>query len=449
MRRIKLFGKGNLTPALRILAWLMRLVVGGTFIFSGFTKAVDPYGTYYKLVDYAGVFGWQIPEGVLLIGAFVLFAAEFVIGVMLFCGCFRRTSSACATLVMAFMLPLSLWLALDNPVADCGCFGDALVISNWSTFWKNVGLTAACVWLLFFNRRIHWLVTPALQWLALTLAIAYPVYLGAIGLLVQPAVDFRPYKVGMELVDTEESGDDEENVLLIYRDATGKEKNFNLDSLPDENAGWTFVRQQEIPVGNEKDSKETSGHDLRIFSADGEDDVTAEVLNGDGEQLILFMPGMTSVNLRDTWPINSLYRYCLDHNVDMMAVCAGTPEEISVWEDVSLAEYPVYTAEDTFIKEVVRGNPALVYLKDGKIVWKQTLGSVDIDALTATSSPLKLKDMSTDTGKMLVRATWIFIILMAVLAFFSFLPPAYRLSKRISRRRRIAKALKKEAKKQA
>lgn len=444
MKTIRLLGKGNLTPALRIVAWAMRMVVGATFIFSGFSKAVDPYGTFYKLTDYAAVVGWEIPYGVMLLGAFLLFCAEFVIGVMLVCGCFRRTTAICVSLVMLFMLPLSLWLAIANPVADCGCFGDAMVISNWATFWKNVGLMAACVWLLFFNRRIHWLITPALQWVALTLAIAYPVYLGFIGYWQQPVIDFRPFKAGTALNSSAEEDNVAGSVVkLIYRDAAGNEKAFNLDSIPDESNGWTFVRQEEqvIDAGIAIDTgKRTPEHGITIYSAFGDEEVTDDVLVSEGEQLILFMPRVSAVNVRDTWPINSLYRYSKEHNVDMMAVCAATPQEIAYWQDISLAEYPVYTAEDTSIKEVVRGNPALVYLQNGKIVWKQTLASTDVDALTAPSSQLKLKDLATDNRPALIHSSWFLVLALGLLTLFSFLPPAWRLTKRIRRRRRIAES---------
>ena len=130
--------------ATAVVGWLLRIAVGATFIFSGFSKAVDPYGTFYKIGDYVAAWGWHLPDNIVLTGAFGLFSLEFALGLMLLLGCFRRAAAIASLVVMAFMLPLSLWLALADPVADCGCFGDALVISNWSTFWKNVMLTLGC-----------------------------------------------------------------------------------------------------------------------------------------------------------------------------------------------------------------------------------------------------------------------------------------------------------------
>lgn len=436
MSRIRLLGPGRLSVPLRVVAWFMRLAVGATFIFSGFSKAVDPYGTYYKISDYVAAIGWHIPDGLMLTAAFLLFAVEFVVGAMLVLGSFRRTSPLCATIVMLFMLPLSLWLALAEPVADCGCFGDAIIISNWSTFWKNVGLIAACVWLMFFNRRIHWLVTPALQWIALTISVAYVALVGLIGYNIQPPVDFRPYKTGMELTAGIDShGDADSNVRLIYSDADGVEHSFGLeDELPGDKPGWTFLRQ-ETADGTARTPE--ADNNLRIWSEDGEEDVTADVLYPDSRRLILFMPRLDGVSVRDTWPINSLYGYCRANDIDMIAVVASSPEGIEAWRDISLGEYPVYTAEDTSIKEVVRGNPALVYTERGKVVWKQTLGSLDVDALTEEGSRMKLPTAATDTFSMLKHLTRMILVTTAVLVLFSFIPPSWRLHKLIRRRRRM------------
>ena len=128
---------------------------------------------------------------------------------------------------MLFMLPLSLWIAMDNPVPDCGCFGDALIISNWATFWKNVALTAGTVWLSIFNRRISWLVTPALQWIAFVATAAFVTIVSLLGYEYQPLIDFRAYPVGELLVEAE-SDSDAEYTFVYEKDGVRKE--FSGDS---------------------------------------------------------------------------------------------------------------------------------------------------------------------------------------------------------------------------
>lgn len=402
-----------------IVGWLLRLAVGVTFIFSGFSKAVDPYGTFYKIGDYVAAMSWHLPDNLMLTAAFGLFCLEFALGLMLLLGCFRRTTAIVCVVVMSVMLPLSLWLAIADPVADCGCFGDALVISNWATFWKNVGLTCACVWLVHGNTHLPRLVTPALQWVSLTLSIAYPIYIGLIGYLIQPPVDFRPYKVGGPLIEAsdERVEREEEDVKLVYRDSNGNEKVFAVDDeLPSEENGWSFVRQQK-PTSSSSKSAE---HALCIY--DGEEDVTTDVILSQEPQLVLFMPRLSDVSVRDTWPINYLYTYCLNHDIDMITVAAASPDAIEAWKDISLAEYPVYSAEDTSIKEVVRGNPALVYLDNGRIVWKQTLEFTDVDNLMSPEANHTIAEANKPVHRYMTNATLALVFFQVLLICASFIP---------------------------
>ena len=141
--------------SVEIATWIIRLAVGSVFMFSGFAKAIDPYGTLYKVDAYLASMSLDIWPNLELVGVFALCAAEFLVGVFILTGCFRRSTAIIAAIIMAFMLPLTLWIAVSDPVDDCGCFGDALLISNWATFWKNVALTAAIAWLVVYNKKCH------------------------------------------------------------------------------------------------------------------------------------------------------------------------------------------------------------------------------------------------------------------------------------------------------
>ena len=124
-----------------------RFLLAAGFIFSGFVKAVDPLGSFYKIQDYLTAFGMAawFPTYLQLLFAIVLSALEFSVGVFLFFGIRRRFATTLALLLMIVMTPLTLYLALANPVSDCGCFGDAWVLTNWETFGKNVVLFIAAV----------------------------------------------------------------------------------------------------------------------------------------------------------------------------------------------------------------------------------------------------------------------------------------------------------------
>ena len=128
----------NRDTVIKILAECSRLLIGVVFIFSGFVKAVDPMGGAIKISEYLVSFGFDKLQPFSVLLSFNLSAIEFMLGVCMLLGVYRRYTSFWVLIFMAFMTPLTLYLALFDPVSDCGCFGDALVISNWETFLKNV-----------------------------------------------------------------------------------------------------------------------------------------------------------------------------------------------------------------------------------------------------------------------------------------------------------------------
>ena len=414
----------------------MRILVGGLFLFSGFTKSVDVWGTFFKFNEYFSVWGYEVWDSLNLVGVFLLCGAEFLVGFCILLGCFRRTAPVMAIIIMAFMLPLTLWLAAKNPIADCGCFGDALKISNWATFYKNVLLLISSVWLLFFNRRVICLITPYLQWIGVVVAGGYIIAVSWLGYFYQPLIDFRPYKTGTPLVDydsaLDDEDDDEDDGLRFVYEKDGVEKEFTIDDvLPDEDDGWTFVRryyaepqgEATIPVKTNLTKREKN---LRLFSEDGHDDVTEETV-GSGKQLILFIPKLSEVSAAKTWVINSLYDWCKANGVEMLAAVGGNPYEIAQWKDISLAEYPLYTSDDTAIEEVVRGNPGVVYLEDGIIRWKRSLRSINVDDFRDEEVSRNPMNFAVDNGRILGNLSWIFLVFEALLVILSFSPRLFSL----------------------
>lgn len=403
------------------LTWLLRLIVGGVFIFSGFTKAIDPWGTLYKMQDYVGAMGLDMfgPE-ILLTGAFILFALEFMTGVFLVTGTFRRFAPVMTCLFMLVMLPLTGWIALTDPVPDCGCFGDALLISNTATFWKNVFLTAGAVWIIIYNRRVHWLITPALQWIEFVVSGLFIIGVGVVGYTIQPLIDYRDYPTGGPLVSPDE-GNAESHFVFTY-EKDGVKKDFNeTDSLPDEADGWKYIGRREQQVA-QKTVAPADRRDLRIWSEDGEEDVTADVIGTSERQMVLMIPSMKDVSIAATWRINVLCDWAESHGVEFFAVVSGTPEQIAEWRDVSLSDYPIYTAEDTSIKEAVRGNPAVIYLQNGKIRWKSTLGSVRGDDWMAQHPDATADDLFVNVSTTAKDVLVLWLSVMGALVMFSFLP---------------------------
>ncbi|MDE6578710.1 MAG: DoxX family protein [Muribaculaceae bacterium] len=404
-----------------ILTWSFRILIGGLFIFSGFTKAVDPWGTLYKVNDYLTVMSLNLWPNLTLVGVFFLCGIEFVTGVFLLLGCFRKSIPIVAGLIMLFMLPLTLWIALSDPVADCGCFGDALIISNWATFWKNILISAGVIWLIKYNRLQHWIITPALQWICFVASGFFIVIISLIGYLYQPLVDFRQYQVGERIYDVETSVSELPSYEFVY-EKNGERKVFQEnDELPSEDDGWIFIERIELPRNNVADSYKHEKN-FRIWDKNGEEDETEEAILSEGKELIVMMPQLSLVSPATTWKLNSLYEWSLKNNVNMIGVVAGTKEEIAEWEDLSMASYAVYTADDTQIKEIVRGNPGIVYLEDGIIEWKSTLAAINIDDFLSPDTSTDAKSFGFENYAILRNIMGIYLIILSVLIVLSFMP---------------------------
>ena len=227
---------------LRLCVWGLRLLVGGTFAFSGLVKAIDPWGFIFKIEEYLAVWHLTEPRSVVLMVAMLLSGYEFVLGSLLLMGCYKRTAPWGLLLSMALMLPLSLWLWVADPIPDCGCFGDFLTISNAATFWKNVVLTAGLILLIRWSPRLREaLFNPAIQWMVAALASLYILIVSLYGYNAQPMADFRSYPVGSQLAvasDGSEAPDDTDSYTFIY-EKEGEQREFSIDSLPDDS--WTFV----------------------------------------------------------------------------------------------------------------------------------------------------------------------------------------------------------------
>ncbi len=401
------------------LTWICRLLTGTVFLFSGFIKAIDPWGTIYKFHDYLNVFGLNFSNDLILSGVILLCGYEFMTGAFLVTGSFRKAAPVMATLLMLFMTPLTLWIALMNPVPDCGCFGEALIISNWETFWKNIILCITTVWLLVYNQKVHWLITPSLQWLGFIANVTFICIIAGIGYFIQPLLDFRPYKVGENFIDFVDKPS-ETQFSFVY-EKNGEKKTFTIeDELPSEDDGWIFVERKELPSRMPSNSKQGE-KDLTLFDETGTE-VTSEVIKESGAQFILLMPEISTVSPASTYQINSLQGYSTDKNIDFIAIAGGNKEDFEEWKDISLAHYPIFSAEETSIKEIARGNPALVYLEDGKIVWKSTLRALPYDDFLSADVVNDPGKYGIDSTAILRNLTITYISITAFLILLSFSP---------------------------
>lgn len=402
------------------ITWLCRIAFGATFTVSGFVKAVDPWGSIYKFEEYLAAMGLHLLPNLIIIGVFALCTLEFMIGIFIVLGCYRKSTPVLALMFMSVMLPVTLWIAISNPVADCGCFGDFWIISNYATFFKNVILSAMAIWLVIYNKKSTALITPAIQWTAVVASIFYINIIGLYGFIRQPLIDFRPYPNGGTLIDQDIDDDESTDFQFIYK-KNGETRTFGInDVLPSEDEGWEFVERREI--FKENSSLQKSKKTFRIFDIEGNDDLTIDVISEESDMIILLIPDLYDVSPKTTWKINALYKASTAQNIDFIAVVAAHSDDINEWIDLSMPEYDIYSADDTAIKEIARGNPAVIYLKDGIIQWKSTLDAIDSGQITLKNSKFDPQLLAHDDEATLKNCTLIYISILVLLLALSLLP---------------------------
>ena len=401
-----------------LLTMLMRLTVGGVFIYSGFTKAIDPWGSCYKITDYLAAMGLTEWTGTALFVAVALAVIEFVLGVVIAVGAYRRGSPILALILMLVMMPLTLWLAVTGAVPDCGCFGDALHLSNWATFGKNVLLLLGIIYLLAFNKSLRGVYGPAVQWVVLALSFALVISVAYYGYFTQPLIDYRPYPEGTRLVSStaEDSDAGEDDFIFIYS-KDGEEHEFTIDSLPDEEDGWEYVTRYHArrPRGKVIMQGSGSGNGIAITDQDG-NDVTLDVLGDSRRTVLLLFPDLPHVGVVNSFALNELNDAALVSQADVIGLTPANAEEIEHWKDISMASYPIYNMDDSELKMIARGNPAVVYLEDGVIKWKRTLSSLDSE-----EQPMELSEMgkSYDADSILTNLVLAYLAAMLALVIIN------------------------------
>lgn len=359
--------------AIGVITTVCRFVLAVVFIFSGFVKAIDPLGTQYKIQDYLDAFGWTgvFPEFVPFVASALLGMLEFCLGVYLFFGIRRIIAPRAVVAVMAVMTPLTFWLAWDHPVSDCGCFGDALVLTNWETFGKNVVLLAMSLVVLKWRRRLFPLATTRFDWLIALYGFLYILCVTVYCYRHLPVFDFRPYYVGADIrqgmsIPEGEEPTEFETRFVLQKD--GVEKEFTLENYPD--STWTFVDSKTVV---KKQGYEPPIHDFSMIRYDDGEDITEQVLADEGYTFLLVAHQLGQANQSRMDLINELYDYCLEYGYAFYCLTSSSDEDILKWQEDTGAEYPFCLMDNITLKTMVRFNPGLMLLKEGTVVGKWSI----------------------------------------------------------------------------
>lgn len=347
-----------------------RLLMAATFIFSGYVKAIDPLGTQYKLTDYlqAMGIGSLLPEWTLLVGAVLLAALEFSLGIFLLFAIRRHLVSKIVLALMSIMTLLTLWIVIANPVKDCGCFGDAVVLSNGQTFIKNIILLAIALMLLKWPTSMVRFVSKKTQWIVINYTVIFALALSAWSLWDLPLFDFRPYHVGANIAQgmkIPQGAPQPQFETTFILEKNGQQKEFTLDNYPD--STWTFVDSKTVQTA---EGYVPPIHDFSIQDNKTGEDITQEVLNDTGYTFLLISPTLAYADDSNFGRIDQIYEFAQDYGYRFICLTASSDKDIAKWQDITGAEYPFYTTDATTLKTMIRSNPGLMLLHHGTIIQK-------------------------------------------------------------------------------
>lgn len=347
-----------------------RFLLAAVFILSGFVKAVDPLGFLYKIQDYLTAFGMitLFPKTVLFLFAITLPVVEFSVGVFLFFGIRKHFSSTLVLLMLVALTPLTFYLALENPVSDCGCFGDAWILTNWETFGKNVVLLIAAISVFKGRDLVIRFVSAKLEWVASIYTFLFALSISIYCLDHLPVLDFRPYKIGHNIkagMEIPKGAKPSVFETLFVLEKNGKRKEFTLDNYPD--STWKFVKVH--TVLKEK-GYEPPIHDFSMTAMETGLDLTDSILSDKGYTFLLVAHRIEEADDSNIDLVNEVYDYSVENGYGFYALTSSPRDKIELWCDRTGAEYPFCQMDDITLKTMIRSNPGLLLIKNGTILNK-------------------------------------------------------------------------------
>jgi triosephosphate isomerase len=394
-----------------------RFVLAATFIFSGYVKAIDPLGTLYKLKDYAAAMSLNglLPDWVLVGVAIALGALEFALGVFMLFAVRRHVVSRITLAFMAAMTVLTLWIFVADPVKDCGCFGDALKLTNGETLLKNIVLSACAALVAWRPVDMARFISRSNQWIVRYYTVAYIVITSVYCLYTLPIFDFRPYHVGMNIkqgMEIPEGAEQPEFESTFLLRKNGETREFTLDNYPD--STWEYIDTRTVQT---KKGYEPPIHDFALTSCDTGEDITEQVLTKKGYTFLLVSPRLAVADDSNFGDIDQIYEYAEENGADFYCVTASANDEIERWRDLTGAEYQFCNADETTLKTMIRSNPGLMLLKDGTIIDKWSHNALpQTDDLTAPLQQLTIGKAQNDstTERLLIVLLTFFMPLSAL-----------------------------------
>ncbi|NPA68391.1 MAG: DoxX family protein [Chlorobi bacterium] len=358
---------------MKTLANVARFITGLVFTFSGFVKAVDPVGTQIKFSDYFEAMGLAFLMPYALVFSFVLNAAELTIGLMLVFNVLPKLANIVGLLLLFVFTPLTLWLAVENPVTDCGCFGDAVKLTNWQTFGKNVILLLLMLFLYIYERKQSYGISGKKAKILLAVFIILSLVFEKYNYCNLPVIDFRPFKEGTDIkqavtVPPDAPKDVYETILYYKNKKNGERKAFDINNIPyKDTAVWEYDTTITKLISK---GYEPPVHDFYLSNLAGQD-ITDKILNFDRLTLILIMPRLKEgLEKTDKEKIRALAEYAEKNHYPFYCFTSSVSDEIERQRFKLPRNVEILTGDYKMLKTFIRSNPGFVLMKNAVILKK-------------------------------------------------------------------------------
>ena len=345
-----------------------RIIFGLVFLFSGFVKAVDPLGTAYKISDYLEAFSLTSLDFLAFPAALMLIAAEFTIGFNILFNVHLKGTTWVASLFMLVMTPVTLYLAIENPISDCGCFGDAIVMTNWQTFYKNVVLCVILVIIALLQKQTRPWLSNFGAWVVTILPILISFGISIYCYHLLPVLDFRPYKKGANIIEGMQIPEDaplDKYETTFFYEKDGIEQAFTLENYPAEDSTWTFVRQESKLI---EQGYVPPIHDFSILTEDG--DITDLVLEDAGYTLLVISHKVEKASTKNIKCVKSAIANARNLGANVLWLTSSYTDDIENFKTQYGITDTFGATDDITLKTIVRSNPGLVLIKDATVIEK-------------------------------------------------------------------------------
>ncbi len=340
------------------------VLLGAVLLFGGLVKLMDPLGSQLVMESYLRFMHLGFLNFAAGALSLVFNLLECVLGAALVAGLFPLVAGAATGVLMLFYTVLTLALLIVNPSMDCGCFGDALILTNLETLLKNIVLLALAALVAWRPTHIGRLMSRSNQMLLGQMLMVTPVALSFWCLYDLPLIDFRPYHIGADIKAGMEIPEGAEQPVFdttFIMEKDGERREFTLDNYPD--STWTFVDSKTVTV---KEGYVPPIHDFSITAADGED-ITDMVLGREGYTFLLISPDLDKADDQNFGDIDQIYEFCQDNSIPFYCLTASTEKSQQHWQNITGAEYPFCMTDATTLKTMIRSNPGLILLEKGVV----------------------------------------------------------------------------------